>query len=75
MIEIKKRGIVTEEKYEKVLTFLTEHAESLGDDEIILQESEVRAYKWVPFNDLKEYLLFDNQLQETTEKIVELFPL
>jgi hypothetical protein len=34
----------------------------------------VRAYKWVSYNDLKEYLLFDNQLEETEEKIIELFP-
>ncbi len=45
-----------------------------NDDEIKLQESEVRAYKWVLFNDLQEYLLFDNQLEETSEKIIELFP-
>jgi 8-oxo-dGTP pyrophosphatase MutT (NUDIX family) len=44
-----------------------------NDDEIKLQESEVRAYKWVAFNDLKGYLLFDNQLEETSEKINELF--
>ena len=47
----------------------------IGEDgEIKLQESEVRSYKWVPYNDLKDYLLFDNQLAETTEKILELFP-
>ena len=45
-----------------------------NDEEIILQESEVRAYKWIPFNDLKDYLLFDKQLEETSEKIIELFP-
>ena len=45
-----------------------------NDDEIRLQESEVRAYKWVSFNNLKEYLLFDNQLKETSEKLLELFP-
>ena len=45
-----------------------------NDDEIKLQESEVRSYKWVSFNDLKGYLLFDNQLEETSEKIIELFP-
>lgn len=44
-----------------------------NDDEIKLQESEVRSYKWVSFNDLKGYLLFDNQLEETSEKINELF--
>lgn len=45
-----------------------------NDDEIKLQESEVRAYRWVSFEDLKDCLLFDNQLEETTEKIIELFP-
>lgn len=45
-----------------------------NDDEIKLQESEVRAYKWVSFNDFKNYLLFDNQLEETSEKLLELFP-
>lgn len=45
-----------------------------NDDEIILQESEVRAYRWVSFSNLKDYLLFDNQLEETSEKIFELFP-
>jgi putative (di)nucleoside polyphosphate hydrolase len=45
-----------------------------NDDEIQLQESEVRTYKWVSFNSLKECLLFDNQLEETSEKILELFP-
>lgn len=45
------------------------------DDEIKLQENEVRAYKWVTFSDLKDYLLFDNQLDDTKEKIIELFPL
>lgn len=45
-----------------------------NEDEIKLQESEVRAHKWVPFVDLNKYLLFDNQLEETTEKILEIFP-
>lgn len=44
------------------------------EDEIKLQESEVKAHKWVPFIDLNKYLLFDNQLEETTEKILEIFP-
>ena len=44
------------------------------DSEIKLQEAEIRSYKWVSFDDLKDYLLFDNQLAETTEKILELFP-
>ena len=47
----------------------------IGDDnEIKLQEDEVRAYKWVPFVELDKFLLFDNQLAETSEKLVELFP-
>lgn len=45
-----------------------------NDDEIKLQESEIRAYKWASFKDLKDYLLFDNQLDETSEKLFELFP-
>lgn len=45
-----------------------------NEDEIKLQESEVKAYKWVPFTDLNKYLLFDNQLEDTTEKILEIFP-
>lgn len=47
----------------------------IGDDnEIKLTDGEVRAYKWVPFVQLKNYLLFDNQLQETLEKIAVIFP-
>ena len=45
-----------------------------NDDEIVLQSEEIRSYKWVEFTDLKYYLLFDNQLEETTKKIIELFP-
>lgn len=44
------------------------------DDEIKLQESEVRMYKWVSVDTFKSYLLFDNQLEETSEKLLELFP-
>ena len=44
-----------------------------SDDEIKLAENEVRAYKWVPFSDLNKYLLFDNQLEDTTGKIEEMF--
>ena len=43
------------------------------DDEIKPQDGEVRAYKWVSSAQLKDYLLFDNQLQETSEKIAEIF--
>jgi putative (di)nucleoside polyphosphate hydrolase len=44
------------------------------DDEIVLQESEVRAYKWVSFGDLDKYLLFDGQLGESKREIREIFP-
>ena len=46
-----------------------------SNDEIRLQEGEVRFYKWVSFENLKDCLLFENQFEETTEKIIELFPL
>lgn len=46
-----------------------------GDnDDIKLQKGEIRLYKWVSFENLKDYLLFDDQLAETTDKILELFP-
>ena len=45
-----------------------------NDDDIQLQSGEVRTYKWVPYVDLAEYLLFDNQFPETIEKIAEIFP-
>lgn len=46
----------------------------IGDDsEIKVQEDEVRSYKWVPFSELKNYLLFDKQLEDTEEKIREIF--
>jgi len=45
-----------------------------GDEsDIKLQEGEIRFYKWVSYDDLKDYLLFDNQLQETSERIKEIF--
>ncbi len=44
------------------------------DSEIKLQEGEVRSYKWVVFKDLKDHILFDNELTGIVEKIVELFP-
>src|SRR3989344_2338495 len=31
-----------------------------NDSEIKLQEGEVRSYKWVSYENLKDYLLFDN---------------
>ena len=42
------------------------------DDEIKLQEDEVRACKWVSFSDLGKYLLFDGQFEETSEKVRDL---
>ncbi|MCX6713841.1 MAG: NUDIX domain-containing protein [Candidatus Vogelbacteria bacterium] len=46
-----------------------------GDEsEIKLQEGEIRSYKWVSYENLKDYLLFDNQLKDTQEKLLELFP-
>lgn len=45
-----------------------------GNNNIKLQPKEVRAYKWVTFKNLKDYLLFDNQLEDTTTKLLELFP-
>lgn len=44
------------------------------DSEIKPQDDEVRTYKWVPYVDLSSYLLFDNQLKETSDKIIEIFP-
>ena len=45
-----------------------------NDSEIKMLEGEIGSYKWVSWDDLKDYLLFDNQLTETVEKILELFP-
>ena len=46
----------------------------LGDEKIITpNHGEVRTYKWVAYDDLKDYLLFDNQLEDTSEKIKEIF--
>lgn len=44
-----------------------------NDQNIQLQPEEVRAYKWVSFSNLDKYLLFDNQLADTLEKIKEIF--
>lgn len=44
-----------------------------SNEEIKLQEGEVRSYKWVSFENLKNYLLFEDQLDDTLEKIFELF--
>jgi len=47
----------------------------ISDEKIITPNpGEVRTYKWVAYNDLKDYLLFDCQLEDTTEKILEFFP-
>jgi len=43
------------------------------DNQIKLQKGEVRAFRWVPFAELDKYLLFDNQLQDTIDKITEIF--
>jgi putative (di)nucleoside polyphosphate hydrolase len=45
-----------------------------NDNEINLQEDEVSSYKWVSFDNLDEHLLFDNQLEETLGKVIEIFP-
>lgn len=45
-----------------------------SDNEIKFKEDEIRACKWVPFTELNKYLLFDNQLEETKEKIIGIFP-
>jgi 8-oxo-dGTP pyrophosphatase MutT (NUDIX family) len=45
-----------------------------NNENIKLALGEVRSYKWVAFGDLKDYLLFDNQLEETINKIKELIP-
>lgn len=46
----------------------------VGDEkEIRVQTGEVRSYVWVKYEDLKNYLLFEDQLSDTTEKIKEIF--
>lgn len=45
-----------------------------SESDVRLQEGEIRSYKWVSYENLKNYLLFDNQLVETAEKILEIFP-
>lgn len=48
--------------------------EFVGDDsEIKLKEDEVRSYKWVSIENLKDFLLFDQQLEDTLGKINEIF--
>jgi hypothetical protein len=41
---------------------------------IKIREGEVRSYLWASLDSLKDFLLFDNQLQETRGKIEEIFP-
>lgn len=44
-----------------------------NNEEITLPDGDIRSYRWTPFAELKDYLLFDNQLEETSEKILEIF--
>lgn len=44
-----------------------------NEDEIKLPENEVRSYKWVSYSNLKDYLLFDNQLSDTKKQIKNIF--
>lgn len=43
------------------------------NNEIKPKNGEIRFYKWIPFVQLKDYLLFDEQLKDTQEKIKEIF--
>ena len=46
-----------------------------GDDSNIeLQKGEIRSYMWTTVAELKNYLLFENQLQDTISKLLEIFP-
>ncbi len=46
----------------------------IGNKKIIVPNpGEVRSYKWIAYDELKKYLLFDNQLRETSDKIKEIF--
>ncbi len=42
--------------------------------DIKICEEEVRNYKWVTLENLKDYLLFECQLEDTIVRIKELFP-
>lgn len=44
------------------------------DENIQISKEEVRKYKWVSFENLKDYLLFECQLEDTMIRIKELFP-
>lgn len=43
------------------------------DSDIIPMPSEVRSYKWVKYEDLKNYLPFEQQLKDTQIRIAEIF--
>jgi putative (di)nucleoside polyphosphate hydrolase len=46
----------------------------MGDEKTIVPNpKDVRSYKWVDYDSLKDYLLFDGQLKDTQEKIKEIF--
>lgn len=40
---------------------------------VIPMPGEVRSYKWVKYEDLKNYLLFEQQLEDTQIRITEIF--
>lgn len=44
-----------------------------ANNEIKPKIGEVRFYKWISFVQLRDYLLFDEQLKDTQEKIKEIF--
>ena len=47
----------------------------VGDEKVIhANDGEVRSYKWVTVDELDKYLLFESQLEDTLEKIREIFP-
>ena len=71
MVKLNRDGIEYDgsERYFLGFRFIGE------DSEIKFLDGEIRSYKWVSYDDLKDYLLFDNQLSETAEKILELFPI
>lgn len=45
----------------------------IGDGNVKANENEVRSCKWVDKKDFKDYLLFDDQTEDTMEKINEIF--
>lgn len=44
-----------------------------NEQDIRVQEGEVRSYAWVPAEELQKYLLFEDQYGDTMEKIREIF--